>query len=195
MSAGMVQSYHQPGLSFQQLPHRKPLPPAPPSRPQSMRVLPEQLQQQYPTPSQLPPQMQQMQPGSRMSYVSTHPSSSATLPGGAPPSSYSYNAAQAPHPQMQNQSQTQYMPTAKRTLSNATTSSGGTTKVNSSASSTLQRSTSARSNQPTSYVALMRKQKATVWCDRAQVSLAWLASPAPLRRLTCHLKCSKKTLA
>ncbi|TAQ83504.1 hypothetical protein B7494_g8172 [Chlorociboria aeruginascens] len=35
----------------------------------------------------------------------------------------------------------------------------------------LQRSTSSRSGgsvQPTSYVALMRKQKATVWCDRAQ---------------------------
>lgn len=35
----------------------------------------------------------------------------------------------------------------------------------------VRRSTSSRSNSslsPTSYVALMRKQKATVWCDRAQ---------------------------
>lgn len=33
----------------------------------------------------------------------------------------------------------------------------------------LRRSSSSRSgNSPTSYVALMRKQKATVWCDRAQ---------------------------
>ncbi|GAP83962.1 hypothetical protein SAMD00023353_0602700 [Rosellinia necatrix] len=34
----------------------------------------------------------------------------------------------------------------------------------------LRRSTSSRSsgNQPTGYVALLRKQKATVWCDRAQ---------------------------
>lgn len=41
----------------------------------------------------------------------------------------------------------------------------------SSHSQDLRRSTSSRSGssiQPTSYVALMRKQKATVWCDRAQ---------------------------
>ncbi|EXJ91823.1 hypothetical protein A1O3_00373 [Capronia epimyces CBS 606.96] len=40
-----------------------------------------------------------------------------------------------------------------------------------SATSLPRRSTSGRStstNSPTSYVALMRKQKATVWCDRAQ---------------------------
>ncbi|OCT52645.1 hypothetical protein CLCR_10695 [Cladophialophora carrionii] len=40
-----------------------------------------------------------------------------------------------------------------------------------SATSLPRRSTSGRStatNSPTSYVALMRRQKATVWCDRAQ---------------------------
>ena len=41
--------------------------------------------------------------------------------------------------------------------------------TNSSAASAPRRSTSSRSsNSPTSYVALMRKQKATVWCDRSQ---------------------------
>ncbi|KAF3770917.1 hypothetical protein M406DRAFT_349455 [Cryphonectria parasitica EP155] len=42
---------------------------------------------------------------------------------------------------------------------------------NSPPSMDLRRSTSSRSNgsvQPLSYVALLRKQKATVWCDRAQ---------------------------
>lgn len=42
---------------------------------------------------------------------------------------------------------------------------------NSPPSADLRRSTSSRSNgsvQPLSYVALLRKQKATVWCDRAQ---------------------------
>ncbi|KAF2852054.1 hypothetical protein T440DRAFT_488649 [Plenodomus tracheiphilus IPT5] len=41
---------------------------------------------------------------------------------------------------------------------------------NRSNSGALRRSSSSRSggNSPTSYVALMRKQKATVWCDRAQ---------------------------
>ena len=41
--------------------------------------------------------------------------------------------------------------------------------THSSAESPRRRSTSSRSSTtPTSYVALMRKQKATVWCDRAQ---------------------------
>ena len=41
--------------------------------------------------------------------------------------------------------------------------------TNSSATSVPRRSTSSRSSTtPTSYVALMRKQKATVWCDRSQ---------------------------
>lgn len=68
----------------------------------------------------------------------------------------------------------QYNPTARRTLSNATTSTSSTgngpARANSTSSSQLQRSTSSRSgSSPNSYVALMRKQKATVWCDRAQV--------------------------
>ena len=54
---------------------------------------------------------------------------------------------------------------ARRTLSNATTST-------TSSSSLPHRTSSNRSGsstiQPTSYVALLRKQKATVWCDRSQ---------------------------
>ncbi|MCJ1294612.1 hypothetical protein MMC34_006170 [Xylographa carneopallida] len=45
------------------------------------------------------------------------------------------------------------------------------TRTSSTVSINLRRSTSSRSGQsmtPTSYVALMRKQKATVWCDRSQ---------------------------
>ena len=69
----------------------------------------------------------------------------------------------------------------RRTPSNATSSSKASTlnnsafpvRTNSSMtnSNSLRRSTSSRSGQsitPTSYVALMRKQKATVWCDRSQ---------------------------
>ncbi|TVY44394.1 hypothetical protein LOCC1_G003486 [Lachnellula occidentalis] len=67
--------------------------------------------------------------------------------------------------------------TSRRTPSTntfSTTASSGNGPVaqrNSSSSQDLRRSTSSRSNgasQPTGYVALMRKQKATVWCDRAQ---------------------------
>jgi len=67
----------------------------------------------------------------------------------------------------------------RRTPSNATASSTMTTSTNgglptrttSTVSISLRRSTSSRSGgslAPTSYVALMRKQKATVWCDRSQ---------------------------
>ena len=75
-----------------------------------------------------------------------------------------------------------YGQTTRRTLSNATSSTSSTNAgtglqrapTNSSmtgAGSAPRRSTSSRSTasaSPTSYVALMRKQKATVWCDRAQ---------------------------
>ncbi|KAF2192005.1 hypothetical protein K469DRAFT_346146 [Zopfia rhizophila CBS 207.26] len=57
----------------------------------------------------------------------------------------------------------------RRTLSNATTSTTSTSGTPNRSNSGLRRSSSSRSgNSPTSYVALMRKQKATVWCDRAQ---------------------------
>jgi hypothetical protein len=57
--------------------------------------------------------------------------------------------------------------TARRTLSNATTS---TTSSGPSHQNSIRRSSSGRSTGPaaTSYVALLRKQKATVWCDRSQ---------------------------
>ena len=70
---------------------------------------------------------------------------------------------------------------ARRTLSNATASTsttggggggggGGLLPARtSSTSDSIRRSGSSRSAaSPTSYVALMRKQKATVWCDRSQ---------------------------
>ena len=65
--------------------------------------------------------------------------------------------------------------TPKRTPSNSTFSTVGSGSngplPTRQASTDLRCSTSSRSGasqQPTSYVALMRKQKATVWCDREQ---------------------------
>ncbi|KAJ4293415.1 hypothetical protein N0V90_008698 [Kalmusia sp. IMI 367209] len=60
-----------------------------------------------------------------------------------------------------------YSGSLRRTPTSSTSSTSGTPgRTNSGA---LRRSSSARSgNSPSSYVALMRKQKATVWCDRAQ---------------------------
>lgn len=66
-----------------------------------------------------------------------------------------------------------YSNPARRTLSTSTSSTTASgTSPGQSSSQRLRRSSSGRSggssNSPTSYVALMRKQKATVWCDRAQ---------------------------
>lgn len=65
-------------------------------------------------------------------------------------------------------------PLSRRTPSTSTTStthSNIPSRTSSTVSNPLSRTSSARSGQSTtssSYVALMRKQKATVWCDRAQ---------------------------
>ncbi|EMD92380.1 hypothetical protein COCC4DRAFT_20961 [Bipolaris maydis ATCC 48331] len=69
---------------------------------------------------------------------------------------------------MNSQYPTQYQSSLRRTPTSSTSSTNGT--PNRSNSGALRRSSSTRSggNSPTSYVALMRKQKATVWCDRAQ---------------------------
>lgn len=73
--------------------------------------------------------------------------------------------------------QGQFGQAARRTLSNGTSSTSsshtntGLQRAPTDASGPPRRSTSSRSTSsasPTSYVALMRKQKATVWCDRAQ---------------------------
>lgn len=61
----------------------------------------------------------------------------------------------------------QYQTSLCRTPTSSTSSTNGT--PNRSNSGALRRSSSTRSSTtPNSYVALMRKQKATVWCDRAQ---------------------------
>jgi len=63
--------------------------------------------------------------------------------------------------------QQMYQSSLRRTPTSSTSSTTGT--PNRSNSGNLRRSSSGRSgNSPSSYVALMRKQKATVWCDRAQ---------------------------
>ncbi|PSK36763.1 hypothetical protein B9Z65_1946 [Elsinoe australis] len=102
------------------------------------------------------------------SHSHSRSASSTAMPqySGPPPSYTNYN------------SQIHMQPMTRRTLSNATsstTSSGPHTSAmnraptNTSYDSSIRRSTSSRSQQqPTSYVALLRRQKATVWCDRAQ---------------------------
>lgn len=97
---------------------------------------------------------------------------------GAIPTSFSVVTRNATQPSNSPASSSFYsnsMNTTRRTPSNATSSTSNSTAVPtrtpSTVSSTLSRTASSRSGaslSPSSYVALMRKQKATVWCDRAQ---------------------------
>jgi hypothetical protein len=78
-----------------------------------------------------------------------------------------FPVAASPSSTMHSQYPTQYQGGLRRTPTSSTSSTSGT--PNRSNSGALRRSSSARSgSSPTSYVAMMRKQKATVWCDRAQ---------------------------
>lgn len=61
-----------------------------------------------------------------------------------------------------------------------------------SSTTDLRRSTSSRSGgtnaQPTSYVALLRKQKATVWCDRAQYEDPRIAAQHRAAKMRANLE-------
>ncbi|KAF2208761.1 hypothetical protein CERZMDRAFT_87557 [Cercospora zeae-maydis SCOH1-5] len=105
--------------------------------------------------------------------------SSGVMPMQASPMAVAAAASYSMAQQQQQQYPGPYPGQQRRTLSNATssTSSSNTnlhrapTNTNYNPNDSVRRSTSSRSNgsaSPTSYVALMRKQKATVWCDRAQ---------------------------
>ncbi|KAM3417540.1 hypothetical protein BST61_g5777 [Cercospora zeina] len=147
--------------------HRKPLP----TRRHPDAAAAPAITQQPPKPSQAS-QPDHNAANTAVVHSRARTNSSGVMPLHYPPmattTAASYSMAQQPHPYQQ-----------RRTLSNATssTSSSNTnlhrapTNTNYTTNDTVRRSTSSRSNgsaSPTSYVALMRKQKATVWCDRAQ---------------------------
>ena len=112
------------------------------------------------------------------SHSHTRSASSSLMPSQAqfqtqrypsPQQQYTQTMSMSPQPQQH----------TRRTPSNATSSTTSSSSpngqnnlarapTNPSITSSIRRSTSSRSSNSTSYVALMRKQKATVWCDRAQ---------------------------
>lgn len=128
-----------------------------------------------------------------MAAVMNMPPARKPVPGRAPPAPYS-QPPQAPAQYSQNNYPYNATSTAppvrvsppmpqqpyshtRRTPSVGTSSSSNSATTNpqrvpsANYASSVRRSTSSRSTSttsPTSYVALMRKQKATVWCDRAQ---------------------------
>lgn len=143
------------------LPHRKPLPPPgmAPRPGQSYSHMGREPIQQTAGHSRTRTTSSGIFPGSTFSATTT--TTTHTPPGSIHASQY---PMQYPPPQAAGQG-------TRRTLSNATSSTSSTTGTpNRSNSGALRRSSSGRSgnSSPSSYVALMRKQKATVWCDRAQ---------------------------
>ncbi|KAI9878281.1 MAG: hypothetical protein M1830_001381 [Pleopsidium flavum] len=150
---------------------RKPLPPQPPGNDEILRPLTKIVPD-----SHFPPAVQQ-QMNSTSSHSRSRTSSSSVFPQVRPTSTSS--------PQRQNFAPSSYQNTmntnahaTRRTPSNATASTSTTgghgfspARTHSNVSVSLRRSTSSRSGASTiqcGYVALMRKQKATVWCDRSQ---------------------------
>lgn len=164
MSAGVsqdVRRFHLPGTG---VPARKPVPQIITPKPErtSPKLYPAELQRQEAIHSR-----------SRTASSGVFPPQPDTMQV----QSQHYGTPRQPSPRTSYQPQ-QYMaqpaPLAKRTPSNATNASIVSTNphvpMRQNSGSSLQRSTSSRSGgSPTSYVALMRKQKATVWSDRAQV--------------------------
>lgn len=153
-----------------QVPHRKPVP----TRLHPPRFVPELQQPQPLQPEQQQQQQQRPTPitsGSHRSRPSTSSAYSSMTVGNA-----STRGPSNTNPVSYQAYMNQHNTTTRRSLSNATastSSTGGAVPIrqNSGSSSHLQRTTSSRSGtSATSYVALMRRQKATVWCDRAQVS-------------------------
>lgn len=103
-----------------------------------------------------PPQTQQIYSEAPLGHSRSRTTSSGIFPVTASPTTT-----------MNPQYPTQYQGSLRRTPTSSTSSTTGT--PNRSNSGALRRSSSTRSgSSPTSYVAMMRKQKATVWCDRSQ---------------------------
>lgn len=98
------------------------------------------------------------------------------LPPSAPQQMTATTSSLARKTSYNSPSQPQYtnaMNLSRRTPSTSTTSTAGgpSRTLSSSSTAALSRTASTRSGAsttPSSYVALMRKQKATVWCDRSQ---------------------------
>lgn len=108
-----------------------------------------------------PPSTQQMYSEAQMGHSRSRTTSSGIFPAATASPTTTMNA------QYPSQYPTQYQGNLRRTPTSSTSSTTGT--PNRSNSGALRRSSSTRSgSSPTSYVAMMRKQKATVWCDRAQ---------------------------
>ncbi|KAL2825927.1 hypothetical protein BDW59DRAFT_161307 [Aspergillus cavernicola] len=156
-------------LPMQQVPSRKPLPAAHSGRQFQSYNNNGYQQHQY----QPRPQAQQLSPHpsvASLAHSRSRTSSSNALPymthqqsQQPPPLPYSTG------PSPQHSITVPYNPLSRRLSSGTTSTSSTGYNPHSGTTQDIRRSTSSRSgNSQASYVALLRRQKATVWCDRAQ---------------------------
>ncbi|KAL9106665.1 MAG: hypothetical protein Q9227_008317 [Pyrenula ochraceoflavens] len=112
------------------------------------------------------PYYPQAPPASTSTHSRSRTTSSNVFPSMAPAATYTYKSGASPSP-----SNNKFDPTRRLSSATSSTSSTGNAGYTNKMPTNIRRgpSTSSRSSSsPTSYVALMRKQKATVWCDRSQ---------------------------
>ncbi|KAJ5223763.1 hypothetical protein N7468_008305 [Penicillium chermesinum] len=120
--------------------------------------------QGYDSPRNLAPQ-----PAAQTVHSRTRTTSSNVLPYGSSSHSPHYQAGLGQGPISPNKSALPAPFPPARRLSNTTTSTNSTGNQMAHADVDIRRSASNRSaNSQLGYVALMRRQKGTVWCDRAQ---------------------------
>ncbi|CEN60211.1 hypothetical protein ASPCAL02652 [Aspergillus calidoustus] len=157
-------------LPMHQVPSRKPVSTAPPGQQfQAYHNGGYPQQQQY-RPQQQPPQQLSQHPSvASLQHSRRRTSSSNALPYNSHQQQQQQQQYQQPYttgPSPQHSMTVPHNPLARR-LSSATTST--TSTGNNPTNQDIRRSSSSRSgNSQMSYVALLRRQKATVWCDRAQ---------------------------
>ncbi|KAL5338143.1 hypothetical protein BJX70DRAFT_399050 [Aspergillus crustosus] len=151
-------------LPIHQVPSRKPVAAHPGNQFQAYRNngFSQQLYQPHPQAQQLSPHPSV----ASLAHSRSRTSSSNALPYVA------HQQSQQPYstgPSPQHSMTVPYNPMARR-LSSATTSTTSTgNNPQSGRNQDIRRSSSSRSaSSQSSYVALLRRQKATVWCDRAQ---------------------------
>ncbi|KAI9887387.1 MAG: hypothetical protein M1823_000812 [Watsoniomyces obsoletus] len=154
-----------PSSQYQHQPRLKPLTKIVPDDHQFQQQEQQQQQQQRQIQTHLQPQTQ-----TQSRHYHSRTASSTALPESLPPAIINHPAHSVipePTPPTITDNMNPYKPFNRRTLSNGTDSTS-TTGAGLIPVRTSSNSSRSAGSQQTSYVALMRRQKATVWCDRSQ---------------------------
>ncbi|KAJ6002227.1 hypothetical protein N7499_001907 [Penicillium canescens] len=165
---------------------RMPLHQGPPARKPLAGPQPGYGYQPYDAPrGQLAPHLA----GPQTTHSRTRTTSSSVLP--YTQGSHHYHGAPPPPPIPQNMTVPHHSPSRRMSSTTTSTSSTGNhpTAHGAPSVSDIRRTASSRSaNSQLGYVALMRRQKATVWCDRAQPEDARLREQAMRDKKRAYLE-------